>query len=208
MPSKAAKPSTPATNPAHSSKVSDDAVLKATGKSWADWITRLDKAGAAEMTHAQIAEHLSTKERVGDWWAQMVTVGYEQAKGRRAKHEKPDGFSISASKTFDAPLETLFAAFTDARRRSRWLPATDLTLRKTTEFKSVRITWNSGIGIKGEAGTSIEVNLYDKTTKAGIIKSSAQLQHNKLPTAAAAEHAKAWWKDRLETLKDVLDASA
>lgn len=201
-------PAKPASKPALSSKVSDNAVLKATGKSWADWIERLDKAGAEAMTHGEIAEQLSAKEGVGDWWAQMVTVGYEQAKGRRAKHQKPDGFSISASKTFDAPLESLFAAFTDARRRARWLPGADLTVRKATEFKSVRITWNAGMGLKGESGTSVEVNLYDKTTKAGLIKSSAQIQHNKLPTAAAAEAAKAWWKDRLEALKDVLDANA
>lgn len=209
QPSKAAakaRAKQPASGIALSTKVSDDAVKDATGRDWAAWIVRLDKAGAADMTHKQIAEHLAEAEGVAPWWAQMVTVGYEQAKGRRAKHEKTDGFSVSGSKTIAAPIERVFEAFTQARTRSAWLKGVDLTVRKATEFKSARITWNSGTGVQGEAGTSVEVNLYEKAGKTGDPKTMVQVQHNKLPDAAAAEAIKAWWKQRLGVLATRLES--
>lgn len=187
-------------------KVGDAALKKATGRDWAGWVARLDKAGAASMTHAQIATHLHDHEGVDDWWAQMVTVGYEQAKGRRARHQKPDGYSVSGSKTVAAPVEAVFGAFTVARQRARWLPGAELTIRKSTEFKSARITWNGGIRVRGEAGTSVEVNFYDKSGRTGQTKSMVQVQHSKIPDAAAAEKIKAWWKARLEALRVLLEA--
>ncbi len=199
-PSPKAKPgnSTPALAP----KVSDEAVKKATGRDWASWVARLDKSGAADMTHAQIAAHLHDVEGVADWWAQMVTVGYEQAKGRRAKHQKPDGFSVSGSKTIAAPIERAFVAFTDGRTRGRWMGRVDLTVRKATEFKSVRITWTSGTGVPGEAGTSVEVNFYEKPGD----KCMVTVQHNTIADAAGAEAIKAWWKQRLDALKGILES--
>lgn len=189
-----------------STKVSDAAVKKATGRDWDAWVARLNKAGAADLTHKQIAAHLSENERIHPWWAQMVTVGYEQAMGRRAKHEKPDGFSVSGSKTIAAPVEKAFAAFAAASGRQRWLDA-DLAIRKATPGKSVRITWNAGTGVRGEAGTSVEVNFYEKPAgKDGLPKCSVQVQHNKLPDAKAAEAVKAWWKERLGVLKAELEA--
>ncbi|MCB9840165.1 MAG: hypothetical protein H6809_00755 [Phycisphaeraceae bacterium] len=206
MPKPAAKATTKSVDVALSTKVSDAAVKKATGRDWAAWVARLSKAGAADLTHKQIAEHLSENERIEPWWAQMVTVGYEQATGRRARHEKPDGFSVSGSKTIAVPVEKAFAAFATARGRGRWLDA-DLAVRKATPSKSVRITWNSGTGVRGEAGTSVEVNLYEKPAgKDGLPRSSVQVQHNKLPDAKAAEAVKAWWKERLGVLKSELEA--
>lgn len=187
--------------PALTAKVGDEAVLKATGRGWPEWVERLDEGGAAEMTHAQIALHLHEKEGVGEWWAQMVTVGYEQAKGRRQKHQKPDGFSVSGSKTIEAPIEAVFRAFTDARQRGRWMGSVDLTVRKATEFKSARITWNAGTGVEGEAGTSVEVNFYEKPGG----KSQVAVQHNKIGESEAAEAIKAWWKERLDALKAMLE---
>ena len=35
----------------------------------------------------------------------MIAVTYEQACGLRDKHEKPQGFEISVSRTIDAPIE-------------------------------------------------------------------------------------------------------
>ncbi len=38
----------------------------------------LDRTGAKEMAHRDIATLLHEKYGVPEWWAQMVTVGYEQ----------------------------------------------------------------------------------------------------------------------------------
>jgi hypothetical protein len=167
--------------------ISSTAVERATGKSWAQWFTVLDRAGAAKMTHAQIAEHLASRCAVPPWWSQMVTVGYEQARGRRVKHQKPDGFSISATRTLPVPLATLYAMFADARRRGRWLDES-MVIRKQTRNKSMRITWPDD--------TNVNINFYTK----GEAKSSVQVEHDKLASAAAATKAKTAWKRRLDAL--------
>ncbi len=63
-----------------------EAVMRATGRPWSEWLAVLDRAGARAMAHKDIALLLSRKFGVPDWWGQMVTVGYEQARGLRAAH--------------------------------------------------------------------------------------------------------------------------
>src|SRR5687768_2359813 len=78
------KPSKPTSNkPTNfATKVSDDAVAKSTGKTWDQWFKLLDKAGCAKMNHKEIVAVVA-KHFDGPWWGQMVTVGYEQARGLR-----------------------------------------------------------------------------------------------------------------------------
>ena len=95
---------------------------KRTGKTWAQWLTILDRAGARKWTHQEIVLWLNERHpEVGGWWCQMVTVGYEQARGLRQKHQKPEGFEISSSKTVAVPLARLYDAWANARSRARWL---------------------------------------------------------------------------------------
>jgi hypothetical protein len=48
--------------------------------------------GATERKHAEIARWLVTEHEVDSWWAQSVTVGYEQARGMRAPGQQSDGY--------------------------------------------------------------------------------------------------------------------
>lgn len=173
--------------------VSSDAVRKATGKSWAQWLKILDKAGAKKWPRKQTAEFLDEKHRLAGWWAQMVTTGFEQARGLRAKHQKPDGFEVSVSKTIAAPVAKTFEAWKDAALREHWLPRTPLTVRKATPHKSIRITWSDG--------TSVSVNFWPK----GALQCQVVPQHGKLPDANTAEKMKAYWAEKLEALKAYLE---
>jgi len=66
-------------------RVSDEAVEKATGKRWDRWFSILQKAGASDMNHTEIAYLLSTKYIKNGWWAQMVTVEYERTLRKKKK---------------------------------------------------------------------------------------------------------------------------
>src|SRR5688572_9958968 len=110
--------------------VGSQAVLKATGRAWDDWLKVLDRAGAKSMAHKDIATLLSRKFSVPGWWCQMVTVGYEQARGLREKNQGAQGWRAQASKTVDVEVERLYAAWSDARQRSRWLPAAPMVIRR------------------------------------------------------------------------------
>jgi uncharacterized protein YndB with AHSA1/START domain len=174
--------------------IGSDAVRAKTGKGWAEWFKLLDKAGAVEMNHTQIAAHLHDKLGCPGWWSQMIAVGYEQERGLRVKHQKCDGdFSGSASKTVAVPLPALYAAWTDAKARRRWLPGAKFTVSKATPNKSIRIVWGDD--------TRVEVNFVAK----GADKSQVAVEHKKLADADAVATVKEYWKAALERLKDVLE---
>jgi hypothetical protein len=172
--------------------ISDEAVAKATGKTWAQWLKLLDAAGARRMAHRDIAALLNKKHRVSGWWSQMVTVGYEQARGMRQPHQKASGFSASASKTVGVPLARLYKAWADGKTRAAWLGRT-ITIRKATPNKSLRIT--------RAGGTSVAVYFAAK----GPGKSQVAIEHEKLPNSAAVAQSRALWGKALVSLKARLE---
>lgn len=172
--------------------IGDRAVLDATAAGWSTWLRRLDRAGAKRWKHREIALYLREHYDIGDWWCQMVAVGFEQARGLRAPHQKVDGFSASASRTFAVPLARLYETWADVKQRRRWLDAKGYFIRKATENRSLRITWGDG--------TSVEVYFTEK----GKAKSQLQVQQNKLPDAPAVMRSKSYWKAQFERLRELL----
>jgi uncharacterized protein YndB with AHSA1/START domain len=174
--------------------ISSDAVKAKTGKTWAEWLRVLDAEGAKEMDHKEIVAVLSKKHGIGPWWQQMVTVGYEQARGKRVKHQTAAGFSISRSKTLTAAPSVVFAAWNDTKKRGRWLADPGVTIRKAITGRSLRITWIDG-------ATSVEVMFYEK----GEGKTQLSVQHSKLASAAAGARMKKYWGDQLEKLQAMVE---
>jgi uncharacterized protein YndB with AHSA1/START domain len=174
-------------------RMSDEAVEAKTGKNWTRWFKHLDAAGAKKMTHQEIVAHLHDKHSVRPWWTQMITVTYEQARGLRDKHEKPDGYEISVSRTIAAPVGKAFKAWTDDQTRRKWLPE-DLTIRRATTNKTVRITWDDG-------KTSVSASFLPKDSG----KCQVVAQHMKLPDPKAAAKMKKFWGEALDRLKTMLE---
>lgn len=177
----------------HRASMSDDAVQAKTGKTWPQWFTLLDKVGAKDWNHKEIVAHLVKHHKVGPWWQQMVTVEYEKVRGLRKTHERPDGYSISRSKTFEAPVARLFTMWNDPKKRQMWLRDHDLQIRSATPNKYVRVLWTDG-------RTTLETNFYPK----GKGKCQVTVQHNKLTSTAAGERMKAYWGQQLENLQNLL----
>ncbi len=174
--------------------ISDEAVRAKTGKTWPEWIAALDKAGAASMDHPAIAKYLYRELGVPDWWSQMVTVGYEQARGRRQVHQTARGFQITRTKTINVSAARAFAAWSDAAVRRRWLPDPALTVRKATRNKSLRISWT-------EDKSNLSVGLISK----GSAKTQVAVDHSGLKNARQAEQMKQFWSAALSRLKTQLE---
>jgi hypothetical protein len=175
-------------------KIGDEAVRAATGMSWADWFAALDAAGARAMDHRGIVAWLAEGHALGSWWRQMVAVTYEQARGMRAVHEKPAGFEISVTRTLAVDAATLFAAWTDARKRHGWLPDAAITFRAKTVGKSLRFSWVDG-------KSDVHAAFHSK----GSGKCAVNVQHAKLGSAAAAKRMKIYWSAALDALKAKLE---
>jgi hypothetical protein len=174
--------------------MSEEAIQRRTGHGWEHWFDLLDEWGGTEHSHKEIAEWLSGEQGIGGWNAQSVTVSYERARGMRALGEMRDGFAITASKTVNVPVEALYDAFVEKDQRRRWLPGADLRERTATRPKGARFDW-------GDGQTRVVVGFTSKDEA----KSTVDLQHEKLPDAAEADRMKAFWRERVAVLKEVLE---
>ena len=120
----------------------------------------------------------------------MVAVTYEQQRGMREQHQRPEGFQISVSRTVNAPIAKLFKSFENAKARNAWLAEEGLVVRKATANKSMRVTWVDG-------KTSLEINFYPKDND----KSLVVVQHSKLPDAKSSAKMKTYWATALDRLR-------
>ena len=175
--------------------VAEEKVAAATGRGWQAWFEALDAWEAASRSHPEIARWLREEHGVDGWYAQSITVGYERARGLRAVGERPDGFAAGASRTIAVPVERLFEAVTDEGLREHWLPGADLRVRTATPPRTARYDWEDG-------STRVIVGFEEL----GEAKSRVALSHERLPDADSADEMKAWWRERLTTLKAQLEA--
>jgi hypothetical protein len=175
-------------------RISDESVIKSTGKSWNEWFSILNKAGAKKMYHKDIAEYLSKKQNVRDWWSQMVTVQYEQEiKGRRI-HETTSGYQISKSKTFPYSVSKIFNAVISPTPRKVWLKDPDFNITTSTKNKSIRGKWIDG-------NTNIEFQFYAKDKS----KTQLVIQHNKISSIEEVDKLKIYWGKSFEKLNTYLE---
>lgn len=181
----------PGADPAALAGMSDASVAKATGRTWAQWVTALDRAGAAGKPHREIALYVSSL-RTPAWWTQMVTVGYERIRGLRDRGQRRGGgYEATKSRTFSVAVEELFDAFANARKRRRWLPV-KITVRGATPHKYMRLSWDDG--------TPVQVGFTSKSS----VKSAVAVAHQKLPDKAAADAMKKVWSAHFDRLGQLL----
>jgi hypothetical protein len=174
--------------------MSDEAIQRRTGHGWEHWFDLIDGAGMGERSHRDIAEWLRSEHRVPGWDSQSITLSYERARGGRAVGEKADGFAVTASKTVNVPVERLFDGFTHPDVQRSWLLDGELNERTATRPRSARYDW-------GDGATRVVVGFDSKGPK----KSVVALEHQRLPDAEEAERMKAYWRERVAALKEILE---
>jgi hypothetical protein len=166
--------------------ISDKAIERSTGDSWNTWLDRLDKMGASNLPHKEIAAKLISEYQVTGWWAQSLTVRYEQVIGRRQPGQSNAGdFSVSVSKTLDGSLDDglhWWLKKVQARTEFNGVPIISSSTTDTEKWRHYRAALKDG--------SRVIVGIYAKTPK----KAGFGLQHDKLPTAEAAEAWRAYWK--------------
>ena len=173
--------------------VSSDAVARRTGKSWAQWFALLDAAGAAELDHKGIVAVLAQRHGVGPWWQQMVTVAYEQARGKNGNQAADDGFQVDVVKTLELPLAKLYRFWSEPAERNKWLADDRFSIHKATASKSIRARW-------GRGASRIDVDFCEK----GPSQSQVTVQHNRIETSDAAEQMKAYWAKKINALEAMI----
>ena len=108
--------------------------------------------------------------------------------------EHADAFAANASRTIATDLARLYAAWNEPRQRAMWLPEAPIEVRRSSDGKTIRITWTAN-------DSRVEVGFF----AAGKGKSRVQVGHAKLASAAAVKRQKAYWSEALTRLKTLLE---
>jgi hypothetical protein len=168
------------------------AIEKGTGKPWDEWVKFLDSINASELTHKEIATRVH-EHGSPDWWAQTITVAYEQHIGRRVPGQDDKGeFSVSVSKTLDGTMDDALNAWTRLVKNQHEFDSIPITkpgeISKTNKWRY----WRATLG----DGTHVLVTTYEKSPD----KSNLTVTHEKLESAESVEHLRAYWKEFLTRL--------
>jgi hypothetical protein len=182
---------------------STDGIARATGIAWDDWLARLDAQGAAQKPHAEIAAlaHARLEAEAGNtssatnpgWWAQGVTVAYEQHIGRRVPGQTADGrYSAAVSRTIpgtmDDALAGLVARF-DGRAELDGVPLESAPTTSATEkWRYFRIALADG--------SRVDTTINDQAGG----KARIGVQHAKISDPDDIARWKAVWRAELAAL--------
>lgn len=164
-------------------------IEQATHKSWTEWLTFMDSIDAKNLNHHEIAtkvlEQLMSKLDNPGWWAQSVTVAYEQYIGRRIPGQQPDGtFQTSVSKATKLGMKELMEAW--SAFASKDPEVLDLI---TAEVKiggtEKRLTWRT------KSHDNVALTIISEPKSNGT--SSIVVQHLGSPTLELNNEAKETW---------------
>jgi len=174
--------------------IKTDAIAKGTARSWGAWRAFLDAQGARDMSHADIARMIVATGDANGWWAQGITVAYEQAIGRRKPGQVKGGgtFQTAASKTLPGSMEEVMArwrAFADTRRDWNGVAVEKGPEASDTQKWRYWRAWLSD-------GSRLVVTATDK----GPGKATLTIAHENLGNGDAAARWRAFWKDALARL--------
>jgi hypothetical protein len=166
------------------------AVERATGRSWDEWLEYMARIGAKDLTHHQIATavigELDGKVDNLGWWARSTAVAYEQHIGRRVPGQRPDGtFQTSVSKSTTLGMAALMEAW---KRFAAGSPDVDGLIEGEVRVSGTdkRITGRA----KASEGESVIV--ISEPKKNGL--ASLVVQHLGSPTLERNDEVKELWR--------------
>lgn len=191
-------------------KISDEAYIDATGKTFDRWMKLLDKTSASEWDHKKIVVFLRVEFGVSDWWGQQITVDYERAIGRRVLGETKDaGFQIGVSKTLAVPREKLWRFLISGEGLKLWLGETDaFTPQPGSKYRFGEVrTVDPGVKIRltyrqteWEQSTVLQIYLDAK----GKEKTSLRFHHEKLTDTEMREKMREYWKSVASKIEEAV----
>jgi uncharacterized protein YndB with AHSA1/START domain len=191
-------------------RISSESVQEATGRGWEEWLETLDAAGALEWDHKEIVAYLKREhgETTTAWWRQSLTVGYEQARGKRVVGETADtGFQVGFQRSVAADAQEAWELLTT--RPDLWLgegasvtlvegepyevPGASGEVRVVKLGDRLRMTWQP----EGwEAPATLQLTL----SESGSGKTAITAHLEKLPDAAARDEMRARWRETLDRI--------
>jgi len=189
---------------------SEARLVQKTGHGWSHWFSTLDAFDRSAKGHTAAARHLAEDHGVDGWYAQMITVEYERARGLRAQNQRGTGdYEVSVSKVLPVSVRDAARALADRRQRGDWLPAGGAEIRAALEgalagSKTVRLReqGDARFHYRTDAATVDIVILPKPKGRSAFVTSTT-----KLASPEDVERHRAAWRKALEALKQHLAKS-
>lgn len=189
--------------------VTEDACHSATGRTISQWIEALEAQGDSLRTRRDAIQWLYAEMKKDPWWSVTVWVEMERRKGIVKKDGKGEGYNICSTKTVNAPLSKVYAAFAGPGDLA-WFGGkaeSDHSLKSSEGHagqairvradKDLRYAWQT-VGMPDP--TEVDVMFAEKGGKTGIT-----LNHNRIPTREEADGLRRAWGEALSRLKTELE---
>ncbi len=190
-------------------KISDQAVLDATGKTPQDWYSSIQNTAYAGATHKEIARYLHEENGLSFWWAQTVTVLYEQYIGRRVLGQTADqGFQVGVSKTFYKPLDQLWTLLFEGPGIDLFLPGVqqlepgdageaeegiDYEVKVLEPLSHIRLRWKLSLWSRP---STLQIRLSPKS----VDRCTVTFHHEGLRDEKVRQQMREHWREKLESL--------
>ena len=198
------------------SGMSDEAVARATGCDWNEWLRFLDDLGAHELNHKEIVALIAGPGRLSNgWWQQSIAVGYEQARGLRVVGQtSAGGFQIGVQRTLPVPVDMAWDLLTEGPGRAIWLGTVDnLEFQKGERYRTSEGVWGEVRSVA--AGQRVRLTWHSpmlaspSTLQVYIApsgeKSSVRFHQERLSSLDERESMRQHWRDVLERLSELVN---
>lgn len=171
-----------------------ESIERATDRSWDEWLRFMEGIGAKDLGHAEIAAAVD-KELQGAvdnpaWWAQGVTVAYEQHTGRRVPGQRSDGtFEFNVSKATKLDMHALMDAWVAFAARDERVTAL-VAEKPRRSGTDKRLNWRA----KAKDGSAVLVSSEPKKNDAASLVAT----QTGLASQEVSADAKVAWRAILE----------
>lgn len=195
-----------------STQIGDEATVRATGKTSAEWFALLDAEGGKHWSHAERVGFLRRHGVLAGWWQQAVTVNYERARGLRLLGETSRGFEFGISRTLPLTPEKAWKLLTEGVGLEAWagdqvavemrkgahqdLKGKRVEVRGVKEGEQVRL-WISAPGVPRR---TIQMSL----APASDDRVAVRFHEENLPGQAARKRASRKWQDVMDEVEEIL----
>lgn len=188
-------------------------VMKATERSWEEWIVALGQEVGPLWSHEQIRNHIVEQHQVSGEWSEWIAVMYEQVMGRvPVGLSKDAGVQIGVRKTMALTKERVWDFLMSSEGLSLWIgdvPSLELQVGHEYESKEgvtgkltvvvpyhkLRLTWK-----RMEWDNPSRLQIYVLSTKTG--KTTIAIHQEMLDDVYMREIMRRYWDEMLTTLQN------
>lgn len=170
-----------------------DPIRAGTGRAWTEWLAWLEAIGARDLPHKEIARRVKAEGGTSGWWAQYVTVAYEQHIGRRVPGQDHLGhFQVSATRTLPGSMDEAIEAWSELAGRQDGFNGVAMADRPRRSATDNWRHWR----VQLDDGSRLVASAHEKAPGKAVLA----IMHEKLADGAALATWRTFWKAMLARL--------